>query len=139
MSGLLLSVLLLPAAGAAQAAAAAGVPLCDYSNVIAPPCTWPSSPPAGLPFARSATLAGIEILENATSIPSYGADTWYPAEDRHGDLFSGFDDGAVDGVSVGSACTRAREKCASGKFGFHTGSAVVSGDDWPVQTRLGQY
>jgi hypothetical protein len=56
--------------------------------------------------------------------------TWYPAEDRHGDLFSGFDDGAVAGVSVGSACTRPRAKCASGKFGFHTGSSIVSGDSW---------
>ena len=125
--GLLLGVLLLAVGAERQAAA---MPPCDYGNTIAPPCSWPSSPPAGLPFARSTTLQGIEILENATSIPDYGADTWYPAEDRHGDLFSGFDDGGVDGVSVGSACTRTREKCASGKYGFHTGSAVVSGDNW---------
>jgi len=98
---------------------------------ISPPCVWPSVPPSGLPFARSTKLRGITVLENATSIPSYGADTWYPAEDRHGNLFSGFDDGGVDGVSVGSACTRPRAACAdpNGK-GFHTGSAVVSGDSW---------
>lgn len=36
----------------------------------------------------------------------------------------------MQNVSVGSACTRSREKCASGQFGFHTGSAVVSGSNW---------
>ena len=110
--------------------AQAAPPPCDYATIIKPPCVWQSTPPPGLPFARSKTLQGILILENASSIPNYGADTWYPAEDRHGDLFSGFDDGKVDGVSVGSACTRPRAKCASGMFGFHTGSAVVSGSDW---------
>lgn len=97
---------------------------------ITPPCTWPNRPAAGLPFEQSTILRGITVLENATAIKNYGADTWYPAEDRHGNLYSGFDDGAVDGVSVGSACTRVRSKCASGKFGFKTGSAVVRGDSW---------
>ena len=79
---------------------------------ISPPCVWPSVPPLGLPFARSTKLRGVTVLENATAIVNYGADTWYPAEDGDGNLFSGFDDGAVDGVAVGSACTRPRAKCA---------------------------
>ena len=37
-------------------------------------------------------------------------DTWYPAEDRHGNLYSGFDDGKVQNTSVGSACTRPAPK-----------------------------
>ena len=101
---------------------------------VAAPCTWPSAPPAaddGCPFPPSAALpGGLTVLENATSVAGFGADTWYPAEDRHGVLFSGFDDGAVAGVSVGSACTRPRPACASGLTGFHTGSSVVSGSSW---------
>ena len=101
---------------------------------VTPPCVWPSVPAAGLPFAVSESMVGITVLENATAIQNYGADTWYPAEDRNGDLFSGFDDGKVQNVSVGSACTRPRAKCASGKYGFQTGSAVVSGSDWRTLT-----
>jgi hypothetical protein len=94
---------------------------------IEPPCIWPSVPPATNPFKNSDLLQGITVLENATAIPGYGADTWYPAEDRHGNLFSGFDDGAVNNVSVGSACTRPPAACRTKKYGFHTGSAVVAG------------
>eukprot|EP01044_Picomonas_judraskeda_P007510 COSAG03_NODE_810_length_5761_cov_6.315613_3_plen_239_part_00 len=119
------------ALGLVAASGSAAPAPCEYGEYIEPPCEWPSRPPAGrVPFPASSSVAGITILENATAIKNYGADTWYPAEDRHGDLFSGFDDGAVLNVSVGSACTRPRPKCASGEYGFHTGSAVVSGSDW---------
>ena len=82
---------------------------------ILPPCVWPSEPAAGLPFEDSTELVGITVLgailwplsrpdmidfslnfgphlgrlfraENATAIVNYGADTWYPAEDRHGNV-----------------------------------------------------
>lgn len=96
---------------------------------VHPPCVWPSQPPDS-PFPQSSLLTGITLLENATAIPSYGADTWYPAEDRDGRLYSGFDDGAVDGVGVGSACTRSPDKCKSGLYGFHTGSSIVTGPSW---------
>lgn len=98
---------------AAAAAAETMPPLCDYNTpgiYVAPPCKWPSILPAQTRTSdippQSTLLKGITLLENATAIPNYGADTWYPAEDRHGNLYSGFDDGKVDNVSVGSACTR---------------------------------
>ena len=98
---------------AAAAAAETMPPLCDYNTpgiYVAPPCKWPSILPAQTRTSdippQSTLLNGITLLENATAIPNYGADTWYPAEDRHGNLYSGFDDGKVDNVSVGSACTR---------------------------------
>lgn len=47
-------------------------------------------------------LSSIELLSPAVQVPNYGADTFYPSEDRFGDLFSGFDDGCCDGVCVGS-------------------------------------
>lgn len=51
---------------------------------IQPPCVWPSVPPPQPPWnGPSALLKGITILENVTAIPGYGADTWYPAEDRY--------------------------------------------------------
>eukprot|EP01079_Euglenida_sp_SAG-EU17-18_P008161 gene8161-1458_t len=93
-----------------------------------PPCTWPSRPPAPVPFPQSDLLKGVKLLENATAIPNYGADTWYPAEGLDGSLYSGFDDGTVDGVNVGSACTRPPPHCLT--QGFTTGSAVVTGESW---------
>lgn len=123
----MLAALLVATAGSKALAPAP----CEYlDGFIAPPCVWPSHPAAGLPFAPSTALLGLTVLENATKIENYGADTWYPAEDRHGNLYSGFDDGMVDQVSVGSACTRPRAKCITGKYGYHTGSAVVSGSSW---------
>lgn len=63
------------------------------------PCIWPSIPPStstALPWNRQSNLLkGIALLENVTAIPGYNADTWYPAEDRYGKLYSGFDDGVV--------------------------------------------
>jgi hypothetical protein len=114
-------------AATGQLRAATNASLCLALNktlmmpYIWPPCTWPSEAPAGQPppFERSTRLRGITVLENATAIPHYGADTFYPAEDRAGDLFSGYDDGTVGNISVGSMGP-----------GFHTGSAIVSGRDW---------
>ena len=87
---------------------------------IEPPCVWPSVPPgggAGVPWAgASSLLAGITVLENVTTIPGYAADTWYPAEDRHGRLWSGFDDGVVGAVTAGSSAPS-----------FMTGTSVVTG------------
>lgn len=53
------------------------------------------------------------------AIPNFGADTFYPAEDRHGNFMSGFDDGGILAVSVNSASPSGR--------GSTTGSAIVSG------------
>lgn len=95
------------------------------TEFVTPPCVWPSKPPgassgvAPLPFERSVLLRDIMVMEDATPIKGYGADTWYPAEDRDGNLYSGFDDGRVGSVSVGSMGP-----------GFHTGSAIVSGSSW---------
>ena len=90
---------------------------------VEPPCTWPSIPPStatALPWSRqSSVLNGIALLENVTAIPGYYADTWYPVEDRHGKLYSGFDDGVVGAVTVGS----------SGPS-FMTGTSVVTGQSW---------
>ena len=47
---------------------------------------------------QSTVLKGIEVVNDSISIPGYGADTFYPTEDRRGNLYSGFDDG---GVGVG--------------------------------------
>ena len=121
----------------AFAGAPAPPPACDYNTpgtYVAPPCTWPSIPPTTdhqSPFAPSSLLKGVTLLANATAIPGYGADTWYPAEDRDGNLYSGFDDGKVGNTSVGSACTRPASKCRDpDNPSFHTGSAVVHGDRW---------
>lgn len=112
-------------------------PACDYNTpgkYVTPPCTWPSIPPTTdhqSPFAPSSLLKGVTLLANATAIPGYGADTWYPAEDRDGNLYSGFDDGKVGNTSVGSACTRPASKCRDpANPSFHTGSSVVHGDRW---------
>ena len=43
---------------------------------ITPPCTWPSNAPAGVPFPSSDLLRGVTVLEDATPIAGYGADTW---------------------------------------------------------------
>jgi hypothetical protein len=92
------------------------------------PCDWPNRPRAGLPVAQSATFTGVTILENATVIPYFGADTFYPAEDKHGHFMTGFDDGGLGGggsssVSVGSSSPTGH--------GSTTGAAIVSGGkDW---------
>jgi hypothetical protein len=44
------------------------------SSYVQPPCVWPSKPPADVPFQLSSVLRGIIVLENATSIPGYGAE-----------------------------------------------------------------
>jgi hypothetical protein len=63
----------------------------------------------------------VVLLENATAIPNFGADTFYPAEDRFGQFVTGFDDGGILGV-VAVSNQGARST---------TGAAVVSGGaDW---------
>ena len=64
---------------------------------VRPPCVWPSRAPPSSPFPipASPTLGRIVVLENATVIPGYGADTWYPFEGKDGSMYSGFDDGGV--------------------------------------------
>ena len=88
---------------------------------VQPPCRWPSVPPPEPPpwSGQSSLLQGITLLENVTAIRGYGADTWYPTEDRSGALFSGFDDGGVGSVTVGSSAPA-----------FMTGTSVVTGTGW---------
>ena len=112
---------------------------------VSAPCTWPNKPPPPPPppslhhyldrdrdqdqlhqhppIPPSEIWSGITILENATAIPNFGADTFYPAEDRHGDFFTGFDDGGILGVSVTSYSGTGRNTT--------NGAAIVSGGgDW---------
>ena len=91
---------------------------------VSTPCRWPNHPPQGLPVPQSSMLQGITILENATVIPYFGADTFYPAEDRFGDFFTGFDDGGLGGG--GSSSVTVSSSSPTG-FGSTTGSAIVSG------------
>ena len=85
----MLTALVCVAASARVASAAA--PFCDYEAsdldaapvYVRPPCVWPSKPSGGAsPFPLSTLLTGVTLLENATSIPNYKADTWYPSEVR---------------------------------------------------------
>jgi hypothetical protein len=59
---------------------------------------------------------------NASTIPNFGADTFYPAPDRYGRFMTGFDDGGIFAVSVGSSSPTG--------FGSTTGAAIVSGNSW---------
>lgn len=48
--------------------------------------TWPSQPPAGIPFQASSELTGIEFTGRHAQ---YGhADTWYPSWAANGNLYS---------------------------------------------------
>jgi len=63
------------------------------------------------------------VLENATSIPNFGADTFYPSEDRYGRFMTGFDDGGILSVT-------AKSYSIDGE-GTTTGAAIVTGGkDW---------
>ena len=84
---------------------------------VQPPCRWPSVPPPQPPWSgASALLRGITLLENVTAIPGFGADTWYPSQNRSGALISGYDDGGIGSVVVGSSAPS-----------FMTGTSVVTG------------
>eukprot|EP00040_Diaphanoeca_grandis_P019493 m.102940 g.102940 ORF g.102940 m.102940 type:complete len:427 (-) comp27452_c0_seq1:54-1334(-) len=104
------------------------VEVCKWTmgTQVTPPCQWESvvphvySPP---PFVTSKIFSSVELLSAAKQVPKYSADTFYPSEDRNGDLFSGFDDGCCDGVCVNSAGPH-----------FETGSAIVSGSNWDALT-----
>ena len=93
---------------------------------VTTPCRWPNRPPSQqLPVPQSPTaLRGIIVLENATVIPYYGADTFYPAEDRFGNFMSGFDDGGLGGG--GSSSVSVSSSSPTG-HGSTTGSAIVTG------------
>ena len=112
---------------------------------VATPCVWPNLLPnaaiasttttdsittsttstpntnvnIGPPMQSLLFNRGLAIIDNITTIPEYGADTFYPSEGLNGNLYSGFDDGGIQGVSVTSFST-------DGK-GTTTGSAIVTG------------
>lgn len=82
--------------------------------------SWPSQPPAGVPFAASTDLVGFDYLVGKNAVtPGIHADTWYPSWAADGNLYSSWTDGQVDGVTSCSGC------------GDHatTGYAIISGDD----------
>ncbi len=91
---------------------------------IAPPngkggFTWKSDIPADCPFERSRTLTGIHFTGRHSDYRC--GDTFYPSWAGDGNLYSPWTDGITDGV-----------RCSSGgslKSGFHTGHAVMIGDD----------
>lgn len=92
---------------------------------VSTPCAWPNqSPPLPPGLAQSTALSGVTVLENATVIPYYGADTFYPAPDRHGRFMSGFDDGGLGGGGTSSVSVSSSSPTG---FGSTTGSAIVSG------------
>ena len=77
---------------------------------------WPSEPPAGCPFQKSAEITG--ICFTGTHIRYAHADTWYPSWAANGNLYSPWTDGEVKGVR-------------SSSFGPHatTGYATLVGDN----------
>ena len=80
---------------------------------------WPNTPPADIPFQKSADLLDFEFGFGLNAIPpGIGADTWYPSWSRDGNLYSSWTDGTVNGVSSDS-----------GGDGATTGMAIVVGDD----------
>src|SRR5208337_4281733 len=77
---------------------------------------WPSSPPAGCPFAKSDTLVGIVFTGRHAEYT--GADTWYPSWAADGNLYSSWTDGNVNGLGSGSGGENAT-----------TGHATILGAD----------
>eukprot|EP00941_MAST-03F_sp_MAST-3F-sp1_P001459 g1459.t1 len=91
----------------------------DY---IAPPCVWPNQPPSStFQPSWSKNFNDIAILGNSTNIKGFGADTFYPAEDRTGRLFSGYDDGSINGKDGSNSYMGEKS---------NTGSLIVTGNDW---------
>ena len=80
---------------------------------------WTSVIPDDCPFERSQTLTGIFFTGRHGDY--HCGDTFYPSWASDGHLYSPWTDGVTDGV-----------RCTSGgslKRGFHTGHAVMTGDD----------
>lgn len=63
------------------------------------PMIWPSSPPADAPFARSELLKGIRFTGRHRNYTT--ADTRFPTWAQDGDLYSPFQDGAVNNPEGG--------------------------------------
>jgi hypothetical protein len=80
---------------------------------------WQSVVPADCPFERSQTLTG--IFFTGRHIDYHCGDTFYPSWASDGNLYSPWIDGTTDGVKCTSGGSLAR--------GFHSGHAVMIGDD----------
>jgi hypothetical protein len=81
--------------------------------------TWDSVVPDDCPFDRSPTLTGVFFTGRHSDYRC--GDTFYPSWASDGNLYSPWTDGTTDGV-----------RCSSGgslTTGFHTGHAVMIGDD----------
>ncbi|HEX8986178.1 MAG TPA: hypothetical protein VF767_12110 [Bryobacteraceae bacterium] len=83
---------------------------------------WPSEPPAGCPFPRSNSLAGIRFT--GTHARYTNADTWYPSWASDGNLYSPWTDGKVGEVESSSFGKNAR-----------TGHATIVGDS-PLDLKI---
>jgi len=80
---------------------------------------WTSVIPDDCPFERSQTLTGIFFTGRHGDY--HCGDTFYPSWASDGNMYSPWTDGITDGI-----------RCNSGgslKRGFHTGHAVMTGDD----------
>jgi len=80
---------------------------------------WPSDVPKDCPFEKSETLTGIFFTGRHGDYQC--GDTFYPSWASDGNLYSPWTDGVTDGVRCSSGGSLAR--------GFHTGHAVMKGDD----------
>jgi len=81
--------------------------------------TWKSDVPDDCPFEQSQTLTGVFFTGRHSDYRC--GDTFYPSWASDGNMYSPWTDGITDGV-----------RCTSGgslKRGFHTGHAVMIGDD----------
>lgn len=81
--------------------------------------TWSSKIPDDCPFERSTTLTEVHFTGRHSDYQV--GDTFYPTWASDGNLYSPWTDGHTNGVYCGSG--------GSLKRGFHTGHAVLEGDD----------
>jgi hypothetical protein len=65
------------------------------------PFTWPSEPPAGIPFPPSPDLHGIELLGECSDYEA--GDTWYPSWASDDNLYSPYTDGVTRGIASWSS------------------------------------
>ena len=63
-------------------------------------------------------------------IPYYGADTFYPSEDRHGNFMSGFDDGGLGGGGEQKHAAAAARTCMLPQSSEACVFVCVSGCVW---------
>ncbi len=82
----------------------------------APYRVWPSEPPPGCPFPKSASLVGVGFTGRHAEYTH--ADTWYPSWAADGNLYSPWTDGNVNGLGSSSAGAEAS-----------TGHATILGSD----------